>query len=362
MTYEGHFQVVDGAVKPQPWMQLRGVASEEVPSVSKSYATAGGGNKNELLQTVQTHWTNTAPMSQWVYGVVTHEGSEVTLQARSRGYLAMWHGVDISADGAGIVMTDVSHAGGGADIGVAGLLGIGTGFGAHSVRFNSHSIPLMPQVTGWYLVAPGERFNAKVQVRFVSDFWENTTIDGGDQSTESVILSGGVRLDLFAVPSVLPPPPRPVPTIVGWEYDDTITGDTTVDVPAGTAEDDIILAISANHFGFMSELTAIEEGWTLLHGRDGGFADVHMKIWGRVADASEPSSYSFGNGFLAQQITHLITIRDADVPTAWHIASNTGSCSRSRSLPPSSARASCCSSPTSSPTRGRASPRHRPRG
>lgn len=242
-----HFYVNDdGALVPQKWMQWRQVANESVPTTSGSYgvtlstgtdinlvgtleslfgsllgtlltvfgpvgtlfaslfpqaaAIGTGGNKNDLLHDISTSWTNDSPIDQWVYGKITQGGQRVTLQARSRGGLYLASGY-AEGDDAGTLM-ESSMAGCGADIGRGGTLALGTTFCVMEQRCNAATIPLAPERGGWYRLASGATITARAQVRFISEFWENTTIDGGDAGTESSYETGGLRLDLFAIPAI----------------------------------------------------------------------------------------------------------------------------------------------------------------
>ncbi|MGV0738251.1 hypothetical protein ABQF35_14175 [Mycobacterium syngnathidarum] len=324
-----HFLILDEAIEPQPWTQYRVLATKTAPSVSKSYDTSGGSNKDELVHTVDVQWTNNTPIHQAVYGTVTRGGAQVTLQARSRGYLQMLHSVDklgAPTPPTSFDMIEVSRFGCGMDVGKGGILAVGTGFGVHEVRKNSSTAPLMPHSVGWETVAPGETFFARVQIRFKSDYWEQTTIDGGDQNTESLFISGDTRVDLYGIPAFAPPAERPTPTVVGVEHSTNNTFPTDVDVPAGTAEGHVMLAIVANNIGLASDITPSESGWTELHVRnDGllGIGDVHLKVYGRIASASEPASYHFTTGALAEEIVQLIVLRDASTDlTEWHVSSS----------------------------------------
>ena len=196
-----HFQVLpDGSIAPQPWMQERLVYAVEAKSKAGNYGVAGGVNKNELLHSLTAVWTNTSPLTQQVYGVVSRGGSRVTLQARSRGFLSLWHGALVGAGT--IVPIEVSRMGVGADVGKGGLLAVGTGFCLVTNRQNSLSMPLMPAQVGAWDVAPGATFNAKVELRFGSEYWEAGSVDGGSNGMESSYVSGDTRLDLFATPVI----------------------------------------------------------------------------------------------------------------------------------------------------------------
>lgn len=242
-----HFSVRDGALVPRPWMQWRQVASVAAATTSGSYATTmtsgglntdivgtleslfgsllgtlltvfgpigtlfaqlfpqattigTGGNKNDLLHDIQIGYTNDTPIDQMIYGKITQGGQRVTLQARSRGGLYLASGY-AEGDDAGPLM-ESSMVGCGADIGRGGTLALGTTFCVMEQRFNAGTIPLAPERAGWYRLAPGATFTARAQLRFISEFWENTTIDGGDAGTESSYETGGLRLDLYAIPAL----------------------------------------------------------------------------------------------------------------------------------------------------------------
>jgi hypothetical protein len=249
-----HFYVLDGLLTPQPWMQYRHVASKTVPGRAKDFTpsapsgtgflqgipilgsilggvglgdvtgiltdpfSGGGGfdlsslglggilgsgsplsgNKNDLIHYVELSWTNATPLPHWCYGMITRGGCRVTLQARSRAYLAVWSGYGVGADPGDLTLS--STTGCGADMGKAGALSTGTGFCIIEERQNTLTIPLAPERGGWQRLEPGETLTARVEVRFVSDQWEASQIDGGDLETESGYQSGDTQLDLFAVP------------------------------------------------------------------------------------------------------------------------------------------------------------------
>jgi hypothetical protein len=108
-----------------------------------------------------------------------------------------------------IPLTDASMFGVGGDIGRGGVIAQGTDFCNMSQQMPSATFPLQPEVTGWTLLAPGEVFTARAEVRFISEFWETSQIDGGNAGLDSSFESGATRLDLFAVPYI--PDPRHVP-------------------------------------------------------------------------------------------------------------------------------------------------------
>lgn len=311
------FELIDGVITPQPWMQLRRVATAEHEGKSVQYDTSGGGNKNDNLHNVQTHWTNNTPVTQYVYGLVTAGGQQVALQARSRGYFEYRHGwlIAPSAEADDFAMEPCDRFGGGADIGQGGQLAVGTGFCVHDVRAPMRTSHFMPHITGWFPVEPGETFQARVELWFKSENWESGMIDKGDQGTESTIKTGGTRLDLFAVPGVDPPVKRSVPTVVGITWDiDNPDGQAHCDKPLGTASGDYMVAILAATGGNHSAMTA-PAGWTMKAEYDGGAFKLHCKIFEKVAGGSEPASYQFGvpAGLGTEGMIQIVTLRGVDV-------------------------------------------------
>ena len=195
-----HFDILDGVIAPQPWMQWRQVATVAAASKAGSYAVSGGGNKNDVLHSLSVAWTNNSPLPQWVYGLVTRGGSRVTLQARSRGYLQLFHGLGLGLSAPALV--EVSRMGTGADIGTGGLLGIGGSFCIVEHRQNSVTMPLLPETVGWLRVEPAQSVTGRCELRFKSDNWESSSISGGSSGAESSYVSGDSRIDLFAVPII----------------------------------------------------------------------------------------------------------------------------------------------------------------
>lgn len=317
-----HFSAVDEAIGPQTWMQQRLVVSGSALAKSTNYDPNDGQAKNDSLQSVQVAWTNDSPINQWVYGMVTKGGCRVALQCRSRGYISTRHGCLIGAGA--ISMIEVSQFGVGADLGAGGLLAIGGMFGINELQQYSTTATFMPHVAGWYAVAPGETFNARVETYFVSDSWENTAIEGGDGDTEAAVIAGELRLDLFAIPALTDPKARLTPSIVGGagnvKYDVEVDlgladTQTSVTLPTGMAAGDTLLAIVVNQLGFAVSMAPVESGWNFVGGVNdgfGSFGDVHLKVWARTITGSESGTYKFTNGLLAEETAILLAVRDAD--------------------------------------------------
>lgn len=198
-----HFEIrPDGAIAPQPWMQWRQVDGIEAATKTGSYTVIGGINKNDLLHKLQLQWTNHSPVAQHVYGLITRGGCRVSLQARSVAYLQVTSGFKLNAAGDAGDLAIASRIGCGADMGRGGTLAIGTEFGIIEERMNSVTFPLAPERAGWVTVEPDDFITARVELRFISQQWETTSIDGGAAGSESSFTSGATRLDLFAVPVI----------------------------------------------------------------------------------------------------------------------------------------------------------------
>lgn len=195
-----HFDVDDeGTIRPQPWMQWRSVGTISAPSKDASFGVSGGGNKNILIHSLTLPYFNDTPLPQWVYGQITRGGARVTLQARSRGGLSLLSGYKQAIADAG-PLKESSVVGIGADLGRAGTLGVGTMFAVAEQRQPSCTFPLAPERAGWHKLPPGATLTAKVELRFITAFYENTSINGGASGSESGYESGATRLDLFAIP------------------------------------------------------------------------------------------------------------------------------------------------------------------
>lgn len=313
MSFSNQFDVLDGVGAPHPWTQERKVATAAAPAVAVAYDPSNGEAKNETLQSLTTSWTNTTPVTQWVHGWVTKGGSQVHLQCRSRAYMVTSHGYEVGGTGVDIPTTVVSRSGGGTDVGLGGLLNLGGAFGVHRRYMPSTTVPFMPHLTGAIPVDPGQTVHARVDVGFISEYWENTQIDGGDADTESRIIAGELRCDLWATPSVTAAPTLSTPTVVGVSHDielnlvvaDTQTG---VNVPAGTTVGHTLIAIVANQFGLLSDINPVESGWTQLAVCDGGWEDVHMKIYGRTVASGDPTTYHWTNGAFAEETAVIVSL------------------------------------------------------
>lgn len=320
-----YFSDAGGVLAPRTWNQLRQVATGYADSITKQYpATNTGLNYDDPLHDVTVQWTNDSPIDQKVYGLVTRGGCQILLQARSRGYLLSQHGYTLT-DGAVPSLTAVSKVGTGVDLALGGILGSNPAYAQAEYRQNSVTMPFLPGVPEWITVEPGQTITARVAVRFQSAYWESVAIDGGVAFTKSLIVTGDTRLDLFALPATaVVDAARVVPTVVGESHAHDITNPVTVNAVAGAAPGDMLIALVVNQFDAGSKITA-PAGWTLSGSNGLGdwfFGDVHLAIFTKQVSDHEPGSYTFGNGFLAEQYVSLIAVRDASpLRTEWQFAS-----------------------------------------
>lgn len=194
-----HFSSVLGVIQPQPWMQYRWVATGKAVAVNKSFNVIGSA-RDDLVHTANAIWKNNTPINQYVYGLVTRGGCRVALQARTKAYLKLSHAAAVNDSSPGDLV-EVSKMGCGMELGRDGALATDA-FGIIEVRQSTVTMPLMPKRINWTKVEPQETFRAKIELRWVSEFWENTSIDGGNSGSESSYSSGDTRIDLFAIPII----------------------------------------------------------------------------------------------------------------------------------------------------------------
>jgi hypothetical protein len=201
MTYpcvdEDHFEVVDGALTPQPYMQWRHVATNEGQSVLAYYDVDGGSQAQDLYE-LQVSWTNPDPLSMNVYGLLTRGGSVVTTTARTRLYIETYFG---AASGAAPADPTAST--------LHGRVGVGCDFGTLASNTRSNYGVLQGRqaertslLGSTVVLAPTQQYKLRVRLRIDAAFWETLPIDGGDSESELSILTGETRLDLFAYPVI----------------------------------------------------------------------------------------------------------------------------------------------------------------
>lgn len=200
MTYpcinELHFQVVDGALTPQPYMAWRHVATNQAASIDRNYDPNGGAGQAEDLYTFVVSWTNTTPVSQNVYGMLTRGGTRTAASCRNRPQIQAYFGTALGvapADPAASTLFSVF--GHGADLGDNNGDGL-IGFAPFENRAGERSC-----LIGSTVVVPnGSTYKISLRIRSDSAFWETASYYQGDNETELSIASGSSRLDLFSYP------------------------------------------------------------------------------------------------------------------------------------------------------------------
>lgn len=200
MTYpcvnETQFDMTDGAISPKDFMQWRHVATNTAPSIGRSYPPTGPAI-NDALHTVQAQWTNTSPLPQRVYALLTRSGSQVVLMMRSRAYIETGFGTAVGAAPADPATTTVH-----------GRFGIGgttatSGENAPYIVLETRMGERTTPIGAHTLVPAGQQFKARVALSFKSDNWENLpTFLGGNIELEAKITTGATQIDLFAYPVI----------------------------------------------------------------------------------------------------------------------------------------------------------------
>lgn len=194
-----HFLLENGTdLTPQDYMQIRRVATATTSSVVTTYIPNDGIAKNDPLIEVDVTWTNTSPVAQAAYAVMTRGGSSVALTARSRAYIQTEGGTAVGSPPGVPVMPVVSRFGNGSD---KGMVASDFEFMIVETRIPDRSILVGDTLT----VPPGQSFRARVELVFVSDFWENADVWLGSilgDELEARVVSGDLMVDVFAYPSL----------------------------------------------------------------------------------------------------------------------------------------------------------------
>lgn len=95
--------------------------------------------------------------------------------------------------------------------------------------------------------------------------------------------------------------------------------------PTNTAAGDVLVGYHSTDFGAYSDLSA-PAGWVLLTGNDQGTDKLHLKIWTKLAGASEGTTYTFNQGTGEDGVVIITTLRGVDTNTAhWLYATPTWS-------------------------------------
>lgn len=201
MTYpcvdDEHFQVVDGELTPQTYMQWRHVATNAAAALQNTYDVNGGNQAADLLQ-LQVSWTNDAPIPLQVYGLLTRGGTIITNNPRNRVYLETYYGA-----ASGVAPADPTAST------LIGRVGNGTNLGTltspdrtiftnHQTRQAERTSILGNTVT----LAVGESYKLRIRLRWDAEFWETLPVAPSEAEVELSVNTGATRLDLFAYPLI----------------------------------------------------------------------------------------------------------------------------------------------------------------
>lgn len=192
---EQHFQMVDGThLQPQDYMQWRHVATALLDSNTYSYTATGADPEADLVQH-QVAWTNASPISQLVYCMITRGATRVVTQARSLAHVDTYFAVTqgaAPADPNPVPGTLIGTFGNGSNIDVTSGTAL---FFITETRTPERTYPIGATVT----LPAGHTYKLRIRLRWATEFWE-TSIEGGLSETESTLVTGATRLDLFAIP------------------------------------------------------------------------------------------------------------------------------------------------------------------
>lgn len=194
---EGQIEVnPDVELTPRAYMAWRHVATASLAS-SLFTPTFGGAAINTLIGDVTATWTNTTPIPQIAYAILTRAGSGVVTQARSRLFINTSTGVSSGPVAPAPTLTLTGRMGVGIDLGITG--------GTPQVYFgiSEHRQAQRATLVGTNtVIPPTQQFKARFELRMVSDNWETTAVVGGVTEFEASVRTGESRIDIFAYPQL----------------------------------------------------------------------------------------------------------------------------------------------------------------
>lgn len=192
------FEMVDGThIRPRDHLQWRHVATNYANAVTQAFDPNDGTAKDVAIHTLNAQWTNTTPISQYVYALMTRGGTKMIMQAQSRAYIRTNIGQIVGVAPANpTASTTVSKFGVGYSRGVTAANE--AYYGILEVRMGERS----SLVGDTKLVLPGETFKVSTALRFISEHWESLAIHNGDTETESEFNSGATQFDIYAYPAI----------------------------------------------------------------------------------------------------------------------------------------------------------------
>lgn len=192
-----HFQMVGGTdLQPQDYMQWRHVATNTLLSNTYTY-TPVGSNPSANLADLQVQWTNSSPITQVVYGMITRGASKVITQARGvAGVQTSWGQTQGASPADPTVFSLLGLFGNGGDSGTVGSNAL---FMITESRMAEHTYPVGPAI----LLPATQTVKLRIRLAWNAIAWESTGVDGGNTNeTEASLVTGDTRLDLFSIPSL----------------------------------------------------------------------------------------------------------------------------------------------------------------
>lgn len=191
----------EGEMTPNPVLQWRHVATNELAGFSEVY-DVDAGNQAEDLGELQVAWTNTDTRSMQVYGILTRGGTTVVTTARTRLYLETYYGQTSGAAPADPVASTLhGRMGNGTDFQLSRtpVDNTNANFGLLQTRQAERSSLLGTTVT----LTTGQALKLRIRLRVDANFWETLPPEGGsDAETLLSVLTGATRLDLYAIPVI----------------------------------------------------------------------------------------------------------------------------------------------------------------
>lgn len=188
------FENIDG-LNPYPWLQYRHVSSQSVPSYSLSYGPREG-SKDILIHELDVTWTNSSPIPQYAYGLISRSPSVIVGTGRSSQTIQVIGGqtVGVAPPRPGRTMLDSIH-GGGFDAGSALSLAM---YSVWEDRARGGTL-LFGETQ---VVNPGESWRGWASCRYVHAAADTSGIYGGNNETEMRFTSGATQIDVYAYPKL----------------------------------------------------------------------------------------------------------------------------------------------------------------
>lgn len=195
------YDMVDGThLQPKPHMQWRHVATNVLASNTYNFTVVQASAPAQDLAQLQVQWTNTSPISQKVYGMLTRGCTEVVTQARQVAYCeTYWGAAQGAAPADPTASTFIGRFGNGSDCGVFPSGGTNALYLITDTRTLERTYPVGNVIT----LPAGHTYKLRIRLRYDAAQWETVGVDGGNTTeTECSLVTGASRLDLFSVPDL----------------------------------------------------------------------------------------------------------------------------------------------------------------